>query len=53
MGTTRYPVDGDVIALGKNVQHFEVDVGKSRHEALVVAHALGLVQEDGHARMFC
>src|SRR5919112_5926403 len=37
MGTTRHPVDEDVISLGENVQHFEVNVGKGCYEALVVA----------------
>ena len=44
MGTARHPVDEDMIALGENVQHFEVNVGKGCYEALVVAHSLGLVQ---------
>src|SRR5215211_3302019 len=52
VGTTRTPMDEDVIALGEDVQHFEVDVGEGCHEALLVPYAPGLVQEHGHAGVF-
>src|SRR5918994_206715 len=53
VGTAPSPVDEDVIALGEDVQHLEVDVGEGRHEALVVPYTLGLVQGDRHTWMFC
>src|SRR5215217_5208413 len=53
VGTACRPVDEDVIALGEDVQHFEVDVGEGCHEALVVPYTLGLVQGDRHTGMFC
>src|SRR5919112_1656478 len=53
VGTTRTPMDEDEIALGEDVQHFEVDVGEGCHEALVVPYTLGLVQGDRHTWMFC
>jgi hypothetical protein len=51
MGAAPLPVDEDVIALGEDVQHFEVDVWEGRHEALVVAYTHGLVQGDRHTGM--
>src|SRR5215217_1347677 len=53
VGTAPTPVDEDVIALGEDVQHLEVDVGEGRHEALVVTYTLGLVQGDRHTWMSC
>src|SRR5688500_19060700 len=42
-----------MITLIEDVQHLEVDVRRSRHEALVVPHTLGLVRGDRHTGMFC
>jgi hypothetical protein len=53
VGTAPCPVDEDMITLSEEVQHLEVDVRKSHHEALVVPHTLGLVRGDRHTGMFC
>jgi hypothetical protein len=53
VGAARSPLDEDVITLGEDVEHLEVDVWKGRHEALVVAYARGLVQWDRDTGMLC